>query len=109
LLDHRVLERRLANRTLLPIVFFDPDALHERCLVASAAPALVQVAPVLVEVFGLCLRRYPIDPWGTCLARLTVRLPQKVSLDQVGQRREHPIGVVGGLRRQALECWGDGW
>src|SRR5712691_2968496 len=77
-LDDVVLERRLPNRALLSVLLFDPDAFYGRCLVASAAPSLVQVVQVLVAVYGLLLRRHPIDPRSTGLARVAVRLPQKV-------------------------------
>ena len=108
-LDHRVLARRLPNRTLTPVVLFTPDPLDGRCLGAATAESLVQVAQILVEVFSLVLRRHPIDPCGTRLARLMVRLPQKVCINQVGQGREYPVRIVGGLRRKALELWCDGW
>ena len=67
------------------------------------------VAQVLVEVCGLLLRRPPIDACGTRLVRLAVRLPQQVWIDQGGPGREHSVRIVGGLRRKALEFWGDGW
>ena len=70
---------------------------------------LVQVVQVLVEVFGILLCRHPIDPRGTCLVRLAVRLPQKVHIDQMGQGRKDAIRIVGGLCRNALEFWCDGW
>lgn len=69
----------------------------------------MQVAQVLVEVFGLGLRRYPIDPWSAGLLRLVVRLSQKVLINEVGQGRKDPIGIAGGLCRNPLECWCDGW
>jgi hypothetical protein len=68
----------------------------------------MQVVEVLVEVFGLLLRRHPIDPRGTCLARVAVCLPQKVDIDQVGQRRKDTIRIAGGLCCNALEFWWDG-
>ena len=108
-LDNLVLERRLANRALAPVLLLDPDALHGHCLIASAAQTLMQVVQVLVEVFGILLRRHPIDPWGTGLARVAIRLPQKVLVHQVGQGRKDPIGIAGGLCRNALELWCDGW
>jgi len=108
-LDNLVLERRLPDRTLTPVILFNPDPLDGRCLVAAMAESLVQVAPVLVEVFGIVLRRHPIDPCGTRLARVMVRLPQKVCINKLGQGREHPVRIVGGLRRKALELWYDGW
>ncbi len=36
-LDNLVLERRLADRALAPIYFFEPDALYRWCLVAPTA------------------------------------------------------------------------
>jgi len=69
----------------------------------------VQVVQVLVEVYGIRLRRHPIDPRSTGLARVAVRLPQKVYIDQVRQRRKDAVGIAGGLRRNPLECWCDGW
>ena len=69
----------------------------------------MHVAQGLVKVFGLLLRRHPINPCGTRRARLTVRFPQKVCLNQVGQGREHPVRIVGGLRRKALALWWAGW
>src|SRR5215813_15594875 len=68
-LDNLVLARRLANWALAPIVLLDPDALHGRCLIASTAETLMQVAQVLVEVFGIGLRRYPVNPGGAGLTR----------------------------------------
>ena len=69
----------------------------------------MQVPQVLVEVFGLRLRCHPVDPCGTRLARVLVRLPQKVCLTQVSKGREDPVRIMGGLRRKALEFWCDGW
>jgi hypothetical protein len=69
----------------------------------------VQVAPILVQVFGILLGRHPIDPCGTRLARVLIRCPQKVGINQGREGREDPGRIVGGLRRQALEVWGDGW
>src|SRR5215471_222376 len=77
-LDNLILERRLPTRTLTPVVLFNPDALDGGGLRAATAESLVPVVQVLVKVFGLLLRRYPIDACGTRLARLRVRLPQKV-------------------------------
>src|SRR6266446_6678110 len=106
-LDDFVLERRLPNRTRLSVLLLDPDAFHGRCLGASAVQSLVQVVQVLVKVFGILLRRHSIDPRGTGLARVAVRLPQKVYSDQVSQRRKNAIGIAGGLRRNPLEFWWD--
>jgi hypothetical protein len=108
-LDDLVLERRLADRALAPIVLLDPDPLYGRCLIASTAETRVQVGQVLIEVFGIALRRDPVDPRSTCLARVAVRFAQKVFIDQVGQGRKDPIGIAGGLRRNPLEFWCDGW
>src|SRR5262249_41421616 len=72
-LNDFLLECRLPDRSLFPIVLFEPDAFDWRRLRASAAQALVQVAQGLVEVFGILLRRHPIEPWGARLARLARR------------------------------------
>jgi hypothetical protein len=69
----------------------------------------VQVAQILVEVFGVFLRRYPIDPRGARFVRLAIRLVEQVYVDQVGQRREDAVGIVGGLCRTLLEFGYDGW
>jgi hypothetical protein len=108
-LDHLVLARRLADRALAPLCFVEPDARYRWCLVAPTAEALVQVTQVLVEGLGIRLRCHPIAPCGARLARLALRLPENVLVDQMGQCRADPIGIMGGLRRQALELWGDGW
>jgi hypothetical protein len=108
-LDNLVLERRLANWALAPIVLLDPDALHGHCLIASTTETLLQVMQVFVEVFGIALRRDPIDPWGTGLPRVAVRLSQEGLVHEVGQGRKDPIGIAGGLRRNPLELWCDGW
>src|SRR5215831_8089610 len=85
-LDQLVLECRLADRTLPSILLFAPDALYWGCLIAPAAHALMQVAQIFVEVVGILLRRHPIAPRGTRLTRLAIRLPEKVDVDQVGER-----------------------
>src|SRR6266702_7110206 len=108
-LDDFVLERRLADRALAPVVLLDPDTLHGRCLIASTAETLMQVAQVLVEVFGIGLRRYPVNPWSAGLTRVAICLAQEVLVDQVGQGRKDPIRIAGGLRRNPLEFWCDGW
>ena len=108
-LDHLVLERRLADRALAPVVLRDPDTLHGRGLRASTTETLLQVAQVLVEVFGIGLRRDPVNPWGAGLPRVAIGLAQEVLVDQVGQGRKDPIGIAGGLRRNPLELWCDGW
>jgi hypothetical protein len=105
-LDHLGLARRLPKRTLPPVILFHPDPLDGRGLGAATAESLVQVAPVLVTVFGLGLRRHPIAPCGTRRARVTVRFPQNVCINQGGQGRAHPVRIVGGRRRKALELWG---
>jgi hypothetical protein len=68
----------------------------------------MHVAQVVAEGFGIPLGRYPVDAYCAGLARVTVRLVQKVYIAQVGEGRKHPLGIVGGLRRKALELWCDG-
>src|SRR5262249_18505244 len=77
-LNNLVLERRLANRALAPVVLLDPDALHRCCLIASTAETLIQVTQVLVEGLGIALRRDPIDPWSAGLPHVAIRFSQKV-------------------------------
>jgi hypothetical protein len=100
---------RLPNRTLTSIGLLNPDALDGRGLIAAATESLVQVAQVLVKVLGILRRRHPIDPCGTRLARVLVRLPQNVCINQVSKGRKDPARIMGGLRRKALEFWCDGW
>ncbi len=69
----------------------------------------MQIAQILVKVFGICLRCDPVNARGTGLARVTVCLPQKVLGDQVGQGREYPRRFAGRLCRNALKFWCDGW
>jgi hypothetical protein len=107
--DHLVLARRRPHRTLPPVILGHPDTLDGRGLGAATAESLVPVAQGLVEVCGLVRRCHPIDPCGTRRARLMGRLPQNVCLNQGGQGRAHPVRIVGGLRRKALELWCDGW
>jgi hypothetical protein len=108
-LGHRVLARRLPDRTLPPVILCHPATRDGRCRVAAMTSSLVHVTPVLVAVCGLWRRRHPSDPCGTRLARGVVRLPQNVWITQGGQGRAHPVWIVGGLRRKALQFWGDGW
>jgi hypothetical protein len=108
-LDDLVLEGGLANWTSSPIICLDPDTLDGRCLVRSAAQSLVQVPQVLFEMFGVPLGRHSVNACGAGLTRVAIRLPEKVFVDQVGSGCKHTIGIVGGLRRNALELWGDGW
>jgi hypothetical protein len=63
----------------------------------------MQVAQVLVEVFGIGLRRDPINSWGAGLTRVAICLAQEVLVDEVSQGRKDPIGIAGGLRRHPLE------
>ena len=100
---------RCPDRALLPVLRLDPDAFHGPGLGASAAQTLLPVVEVLVEVFGLRWRRHPIDPRGTCLARVAGCLPQHIDLDEVGQRRKDPSRIAGGLCGHAWELWCDGW
>src|SRR3989442_6933144 len=93
-LDHLVLERRLANWALASIILLDPDALHGCCLIASTTETLMQVMQVFVEVFGITLRRDPIDPWGTGLLRVAIRLSQAVLVHEGGQGRKDPIRIA---------------
>jgi hypothetical protein len=69
----------------------------------------VQVARGLVEGLGIRLRCHPIDPCGARLARLAIRLPENVRVDPMGQCRADPLWILGGLRRNALDLWRDGW
>src|SRR5438093_402598 len=108
-LDNLILERGLADRTLPPVFLLNPDAFHGCCLRASAPQTLVQVAQVGVEVLGILLRRDPIDACGARLARVAVRLPQKVLVDQVSQRPKHASGIAGRLLCNLLEFRCDGW
>ena len=64
-LDDLILERGFADWALTPVVLLDPDALAGRCLVASAAQTLMQVAQILVKVSGIRLRCDPVNSWGT--------------------------------------------
>jgi hypothetical protein len=108
-LDNLVLERGLADRTLPPVFLLNPDAFHGCGLIASAPQTLVQVAQVVVEVFGVLLGCDPIDACGARLARVAVCLPQKVLVDQVSQRPKHAIGIAGRLFCNLLEFRCDGW
>jgi hypothetical protein len=40
---------------------------------------------------------------------VAIRLSQAVLVHEVGQGRKDPSGIAGGLRRNPLELWGDGW
>src|SRR5512145_3249720 len=108
-LDDLVLERRLANRALPPIILLDPYPLYGDRLLAATAQTLVQVGPVLVEGLGIPLGRHSVDARRTRLARVTVCLPQEVLSAQVREGRKYPLGIAGGLRRKALKFWCDGW
>lgn len=108
-LDPLVLARRLADRTLSPIVLFQPDPLSGWGLGAPTAQAFLAVTPMLVEVFGIRLRRYPVAPRGARLTRLALCRPQEIPVDQVGSRRQHAIRLAHGLRCNPLAWWGDGW
>src|SRR5712691_5752933 len=108
-LDHRVLERWLADRALSPVLLLNPDPNNRRRLVPSMAQTVVEVAQVFLQVFGVLRGRHPIDACGTCLPGLTVRLPEKVFVDQGCPGRKHPLGIAGGLLRKALKFRCDGW
>jgi hypothetical protein len=40
---------------------------------------------------------------------LAVCLAQKVCVDEMGEGRKHPLGIVGGLLCKVLKFGGDGW
>jgi hypothetical protein len=48
-------------------VLFEPDPLNRWGLVAPTAHAVMEVAETLVKVFGLRLRRHPVDPGALAL------------------------------------------
>jgi hypothetical protein len=64
-LDTLVLACGLADRASAPVLLFDPDPLYGPRLRASTAQTLVHATQVLVEVFGIRLRRHSVDSWGT--------------------------------------------
>ena len=85
LLDDLLLDREFADWALTPGLRLDPDALDGRGLVGPAAQTLMQVPPVLGKVFGVRRRCHPVNPWGTRLTRVAVRLPHKIFIDQGGE------------------------
>src|SRR5262249_823815 len=78
-LDELIFERGCADGALAPIFLLDPDALDWRCLVASLTQTLVQIAQVLVPVFGIRRHCDPVDPRSAGLARVAVRPRTKSS------------------------------
>ena len=80
-----------------------------RCRRASTASTRMHVAPVLVAVCGLGLRRSPIHPWGAGRPRVAIGRAHDVLVDEVRQGRQNPLGIAGGRRRHPLELWWDGW
>jgi len=68
----------------------------------------VEGPQVLGEVLGRPRRRASVAPRGAGLARVALRLPEKVGIAPVRQRRTDPSGIAGGLCRKALEVWCDG-
>jgi hypothetical protein len=108
-LDDLILERGCADRALTPVFLLEPAALAGRGLVASAAQTRMQIAQILVKVFGIRLRCAPVNARGTGLTRVTVCLPQNGLIEQVGQGREYPRRGAGRLCRKALKFWCDGW
>jgi hypothetical protein len=103
------LARGCADGALTPVFLLAPAALDGRGLVASAAQTRMQVAQVLVKVFGLRLRCDPGNARGTGLARVTGGLPQDVLSDQGSQGRESPRRFAGRLGCKALQLGWDGW
>ena len=108
-LDARVLARRRADRAWSALRLLDPDALHGRRLVASTAPTLGHVVPVLGEVLGRPRRRPSIEARRAGRARLPGGLAQNVCVDARRQGRAHPRGIVRGWRCKVLQVGWDGW
>ena len=90
-LDYFVLERRLPNRSLAPIIFLQIGAHDRRRVVLLLAQPLVQTAEVRFQVGGVLLGRHPVYSRTAIFPRPLVGFPQQVHIYQVGQVREHPI------------------
>jgi hypothetical protein len=102
-LDHVVLKHRLTNRTLAPILLGEPYPLDGWGFIPPASQALLEVLEVCVELRSILLRRYPVDAGSARLARPVRGFLEEVFVNQVRQRREDAVWILGGLRGNPLE------
>ena len=73
-LDNFVLERWLADRSLLSPFLIDPHTFNRRSLIAVASQSVVKITQVVLKVFGVLLCRHLVHTWGTVFACALVRL-----------------------------------
>src|SRR3990172_11731756 len=60
-LNDFVLDHEFANRTLTAVVFIEPDPFDRGGTVVSRVESLVEVAQVIVQVFGVFLHRHVVN------------------------------------------------
>ena len=107
-LQHLVLESGDPDRAhRLAVALRDLHPAHRRRLVAAGLEALQQRAEVGLESLGVLGRSLPVDAHGPVLARPTVRLAQKLEVDVMGQRGQHPLRVSPRQLCYPLESRGD--
>jgi len=102
-LDNFVLKRRFTNRTLSPILLGEPYPLDRRGFLPPTSQALMEVLEVGVELRSILLGRHPVDAGSARLARPVIGFLKEVFVDQVRQRREDVVWILGGLRCNPLE------
>jgi hypothetical protein len=108
-LDDLVLKAGFPYGPLLSAFLLDPHPLDGRRHLPIIAEPLMQVPQMLVQVFGVLLRRDLVHAWGPALPGLVIGFPQELPVDQVKHVVEHHGRMVLGLLCNSLEFHGYGW
>jgi len=98
-----ILEGRNAKRTRPPVTLRDVHPPHGRCAVRPRLGAVEQRLEIFLQFRCVLFRALPVDALRSVLAGASVRLPQPVHVDVVGQRLQHHVGCLLGQLRYPFE------
>jgi hypothetical protein len=93
-LSDLVLERGHPDRSLSSVVLIPPYAFHRGRFITPGAQPLVEVPEVLVEVLPIFLCGHSIYSRRCVFARAVKGFFEELDIDQVSQRREHPLWIA---------------
>ena len=93
-LRHLVFERRDAQRAFRPVRLRDVVPSHRRRAVAARLDPVQKAFEIGLQVLFVFGSRHAVDARRPILARAAIRLRHPVAVDQVVQRREHPVRML---------------